>query len=399
MDNSISNNHGFISTILDNIIDAVITTDENGIIHSFNKSAQHIFGYTPEEIIGRSVSVLMPDPISDEHPSYMQRYISTGIPHVVGIGRESVAARKDGQLFPVSIAIGEFSIDGRHMFTGIIRDITSVKNAELKERKLHEELIIADRSASLGRVAAGIAHEINNPLAAIHTDLQRFQLLGDKIIAAAENLPPDNPVRTDVLKNADKIIAALVRDISAISRINNIINAMRSSLRPERWITIDMHSEIDFQVSLIAGSVKGRIEIIKNYCHDTIRIRSCGSQIGQVILNLLTNAVDAMTSGTITITTENHPESAIIEITDTGSGISNEHLANIFEPFFTTKSVGHGTGLGLNISRQIAKNHCGRLFVKNTELGHGTTFRFEISKKSCNDTRNDTHFDAPHHFI
>ena len=149
-----------VQSLLDNVLDGIITIDEQGIIQSFNRPAEEIFGYESDEVVGHSVTKLMPEPYRSEHGSYIERYLETREAHIIGIGREATGLRKDGSTFPMDLAVSEFHLDGERMFTGIVRNITDRKHLE-------EQLVQSSKLASLGELVGGIAHEINNPVGII----------------------------------------------------------------------------------------------------------------------------------------------------------------------------------------------------------------------------------------
>ena len=168
---SLSEKVSRLHAIVDTAVDGIITIDKHGIIDTFSRNAERLFGYTKEEVIGKNVKILMPEKRASEHDGYLKRYVNTGEKKIIGIGREVVAQRKDGSQFPVDLSVSEFFSDGQACFTGIIRDLTQQKTAEEelrnaeKEAQLHRErLAHVDRLSTMGEMAAGIAHEINNPI-------------------------------------------------------------------------------------------------------------------------------------------------------------------------------------------------------------------------------------------
>ncbi|MBL8735380.1 MAG: PAS domain S-box protein, partial [Planctomycetes bacterium] len=155
--------------IVDTATEGIVTIDEAARIETFNGAAERLFGYTAAEVLGRNVSLLMPAPYQQEHDGYMQRYLRTGERRIIGIGREVLGRRKDGSEFPIDLSVGEGDKDGRRFFTAVIRDITERKEMQTK-------LAQAERLAAAGELAAGVAHEINNP---INTVINCAQLIQD----------------------------------------------------------------------------------------------------------------------------------------------------------------------------------------------------------------------------
>ncbi len=183
-------------------------------------------------------------------------------------------------------------------------------------------------------------------------------------------------------KEQKKILEILARDKNTIIKITSIVTAVKDSMRkPEGWCSFDVNRELDNQLKILHKQYKDRIKIIKYYTPLT-KIKTYGNEISQVFLNLLSNAIDAISDhGEITISTNEMNNNFIsVSIKDTGIGIPKDVIPNIFDYFYTTKDVGKGTGLGLAISHKIVESHNGRLFVEETKQSHGTTFTLELPK-------------------
>jgi signal transduction histidine kinase len=254
-------------------------------------------------------------------------------------------------------------------YTVISRNITDQKLEELKRKILEEDLLRVEQKAVIGRIAAGVAHEINNPASAVTSDLATMSQL---IVKLSES------------NVKDLLVEIIKRDRLAIARVTNIVSAVKGAYRPQKWHSIDIKNEIELQLTLLHKEYKDRITIQRDFG----RISSVdvyGSELGQIILNLLRNAIDAIEDkGQITISTAEEGDNVKISITDTGKGIPANILPHIFEPFYTTKDVGKGTGLGLSISNTNATRHNGRLYVEKTEPGKGSTLILVFPKKRNN---------------
>jgi PAS domain S-box-containing protein len=371
-----------LRAILDTAVDAFITINETGIVESFNPAAERLFGFTAAEVIGRNVSLLMPPPYEQEHDEYIRRYINTGEARIIGIGREVVARHKDGTTFPIDLAVGEAVIDGKRFFTGVVRDISERKGAEAALREsnrrleqalaeLHakgdevetmsQQLWQAAKLATVGELAAGIAHELNNPLATV-------SLRVESLLADASLKPP--------ARTALEVVEG------EVERMGNLVaNVLQFSRRGRRQVsTLFVAEELDRTLDLIQYQFRKRgVDVRRELGTEVRPVLADRQQLRQVFLNLLTNALDAMPQGGM-LTLRVYPTQSGrigIEVTDTGVGIPEEQLPRVTEPFFTTKEEGKGTGLGLAICKRIVQEHGGSLAVESA-VGRGTTVRVEL---------------------
>jgi two-component system sensor kinase FixL len=219
-----------LRALLDAAVDAIITIDQHGLIESINPATEQLFGYSAEELLGSNVSMLMPAPHRTHHDGYIQRYLMTGERRIIGIGREVEARRKDGSLFPVDLAITEFELDGVVMFTGLVRDISDRRAAERDAQARLDELAHAGRLADLGLTTSTIAHEVNQPLAAIVSFAHACQRILD-------SEQPDQAVLRDALA---QIAEQGERASAIISRIRDM--ARRGERAHER---VDLHGTGD----------------------------------------------------------------------------------------------------------------------------------------------------------
>ena len=265
--------------------------------------------------------------------------------------------------------------------------------AEIAERKqLESQLVQSEKLASIGQLAAGVAHEINNPIGYV---LSNFSMLEDyldnlfELLGAYEqHLPPQGEAALRALRERLQIdelkedVPGLMRESKeGIGRVRAIVQDLKDFSRidaSQEWLLADLHQGIDSTLNIVASEVRYRADVVKEY--GTLPAVEClPSQLNQVVLNLVVNAAQAMGTqrGTITVRTGCDGGLAWIEVADTGSGIAPEHLSRIFDPFFTTKPIGQGTGLGLSLSYGIVKKHCGEITVRS-EVGRGTTFRITL---------------------
>src|SRR5690606_36620379 len=166
-----------LRALFDAAVDAIVVTDEEGRILAFNRAAERVFGHSAEDAIGNGVEMLMPEPDRSHHREYMRRYLETGHAKIIGIGREVAAVRADGTVFPIALAVGEAKRGDRRRFVAIIRDLSEQRQAEQHARSLELRLAQVDRVNLMDEMAAGIAHEINQPLSAIATYAQTARRL------------------------------------------------------------------------------------------------------------------------------------------------------------------------------------------------------------------------------
>ncbi|MBB3224044.1 ATP-binding protein [Pseudoduganella umbonata] len=257
-----------------------------------------------------------------------------------------------------------------------------------KLREAHEQLLQAEKMASVGQLAAGIAHEINNPIGFVNSNMSSLQgyvgaLLQlidayDDAIAGqpalvAQMVPVRQAADLDFLRG--DVTALVSESIDGLRRVKEIVQSLRefSHVGETEWQLADLHRGLDSTLTIAANELKYKVTVVKEY--GNLPLVECrASQLNQVFMNLLVNAVQAITGrGVIRIRTGVQEDWVWIEIADTGAGIAPEHLTRIFEPFFTTKPVGSGTGLGLSLSYGIVNRHGGRIDV-HSQPGEGTTF-------------------------
>jgi PAS domain S-box-containing protein len=370
-------------------VDAIISIDADGIIQTVNTAAVRLFGYAADEMIGHNVNMLMPSPYQEEHDDYLRRYVTTGQKKIIGIGREVLGLKKDGTVFPMDLAVAEARVASERIFVGIIRDITERKQAEKALRDSNEQLATAvaelrekndeiramtqqlwqaAKLASVGEIAAGIAHELNNPLATVCL----------RIEALLARTPADDPRRRgmEIIEQEAKRMGDLVANLLQFSRRGE-----------DKVSTVDVRQELLQAVDLVQHILrKAQVCVVQELAADAPIIYADRQKLRQVFLNLLTNAADAMAKGgkltlRIAPTTLHGVPSIELQFIDTGSGVSSEHLAKIMEPFFTTKEEGRGTGLGLAICRRVVQEHQGTIEIESA-VGQGTTVRIVLPVQS-----------------
>jgi len=356
----------FSEAVLETAADAVITIDANNKIEKLNRAAQQMFGYSLEEAKGEDAAILMPEAYRLEHARFISRYLETDESRVIGTGRELIAQRKDGSVFPIHLSISEVRNRSERRFVGLIRDISEQRAAENEARQHRENLAHVDRLNMLGEMATGIAHEINQPLTAISLFVQAGgRLLGseryDRMPEIFEKLNQHAHRASAVIERMQSM-ARRRESAKEIVDCGVLVNEVAKLAEAEARIR-DMTIEVDVQEELAAVSV------------DAV-------QIQQVALNLLRNGMEAMQSvdcrdgNTIGLRTRLDNDGNIeVAVIDKGSGVSDGVADTLFAPFSTTKKS--GMGMGLSISRAIITAHGGRLDFRNNE-DCGATFFFTL---------------------
>lgn len=356
--------------------DAVVFMDMERRIQFANPAVGDVFGYAPEEVIGRDIAVLQPERLREAHREGLTRYLRTGVKKLNWRATETVGLRKDGTEVPIEIAFSDMEMDEKRWFVGFMRDITERKRTEEALHRSEEQFRQSQKMEAIGKLAGGIAHDFNNLLTAImgYSEL----LLG--------RAQADSQVR----RNAEEIrkaafrAASLTQQLLAFSRRQMLtskvlnLNAVVMDLEPMLRRLIGE----DIELKIVPGQALGQVQ-------------ADPSQIEQIILNLVINARDAMPrGGRLTIETANvelgeeyagrhaafQPGSyVLVAVSDTGCGMDAETQSRIFEPFFTTKEPGKGTGLGLSTVYGIVKQSDGYVWVYS-EPGLGSTFKVYLQR-------------------
>ena len=375
--------------------DAVVVADTAGNITLFNPAAERTFGYAAAEMLGRPVAELMPEALRGAHHHGLGRYVATREPRVVGRTVELTGRRKDGEEFPLELSLSAVESEGQLQFIGSIRDQT-------ERQRMRAMLVQSEKLASIGLLSAGVAHEINNPLAyvannlaVLERDLKGVMALVAAYEAAEAKLRAADPAAVAevaaISEDLDwpyvqsNLPRMLTRTREGVQRVANIVQNLRGLARtsPPKMEPALLADLVAPALEMVHSRIRRRgIEVVQE--HESPRRVACvASQISQVVLNLLVNAVQAIESGPgqhggrITVLSRPEAEYYYLEIGDDGPGIDPESLTRLFDPFFTTKPVGEGTGLGLSISHGIVTGHGGRIEVESA-LGVGTTFRIML---------------------
>ena len=370
--------------------DAVVVADQQGRVTLFNPAAERTFGYQAGEVLGRPLGDLIPLALRDAKGRERIRDLrSAGL---VGQTVELKGLRKDGEAFPLELSLSAVESEGEIQFIMSIRDQT-------ERQRMRAMLVQSEKLASIGLMSAGVAHEINNPLAYVGNNLAVLERDFKGVLAMMEcyeeahaSLNETNPDLLDKIEDLSddldwpyvraNLQRMLNRTRDGVQRVANIVQNLRGLARtsPPKMEAVLIPELIAPAIEMVQGRIKRRgVEIVQSHL-SPCRVMCVAPQISQVVLNLLVNAIQAIETsgpeqgGRIEINTGPEGDYFAIEIADDGGGIEPELLPRLFDPFFTTKPVGEGTGLGLSISHGIVTGHGGRLEV-DSKPGHGTRFR------------------------
>jgi PAS domain S-box-containing protein len=352
---AIRESQGYLSAVLDTAADGIIAIARDGTVESFNREAERIFGYSANEMLGRNVQVLVPDEHRDRHPSYIERYLVTGVSQIIGFGRETFGRRKDGGEFPVSVSVSEVRIGDRLAFSAIVKDITERKRQE-------QELIETARAKSV--LLSSLSHELRTPLTAI---LGFVQLLRRE--AALTDV---QRVDIETIEQSAHHLLELINDVLEVQKME----AGYIKLNREDF---DLSHTMESLVAMFLPRAEPKgvslhVEIapgVPRYVNGDAR------RLRQVLINLLSNAVNFTGKGSIVLSLSPEAGSVRFSVRDSGRGIAPEDLPGLMKPFRQAAITHEGTGLGLSISKGLVEIMGGSLHV-TSKLGSGSEFYFTL---------------------
>ena len=376
-----------ITEVINSLVDAVITINTRGTILSCNPACKTLFGYQPEEMLGKNINMLMPEPYHTEHDSYLKHYADTGEKKIIGIGREVEAKRKNGIIFPVELAISETIHDGEHLFTGTIRDVSERKAAETKLHRYAEDLEFQKFALEEAKEKADIANRLKGEFLAnmsheIRTPMNGIIGMTELLINTSLTYKQQNYAYT-VINSAESLLS-IINDILDFSKIES------GKLELE-LIPFDLMTLVEDTAELLAVKAREKaIELIVCYTTGTPQyLVGDPGRIRQIINNLVGNAIKFTEKGYVMILVEaiscdianNERKTIKISVQDTGIGIPKRAQEKIFEKFSqadasTTRKFG-GTGLGLAICKQLSTMMDGEIGLES-KLNKGSTFWFTM---------------------
>jgi two-component system sensor kinase FixL len=358
-----------LHALLDAAVEGIVVIDHLGRIQAFNHSAERLFGYQAREVLDRNVNVLMTGPDSIAHDGHLARYAATRVARIIGNGREVSAQRKDGSVFPAFLLVRAVADSEPQRFVGFVHDMTPRRQGEEHARRLQERLWHVSRLATVGEMASGIAHELNQPLAAI----ANYAHACDRLLGR-----PD--------ADLEEVRGALKEIAAQAVRAGDIIRRLRGLAHPhvDRREPTEINVLITELTALVrsdaqAHDVQYRLELSDGLP----RLEVHRTQIQHVMLNLVRNAIESLAETPrelreIVVRTSRTRDGEVeVSVCDSGSGVSPSVAPRLFDPFWTSKPA--GAGLGLAISRTIIAEHGGTLdYRPNVPVGACFTLRLPV---------------------
>lgn len=348
-----------LEAVMNTVVDGIITIDSGGSIKSFNPSAERIFGFSEDEVIGHNVKMLMPEPYHGEHDGYIRNYLDTGHSSIIGVGRRVEAKRKDGSVFPMELGVSEMLISGQRMFVGTIRDVTDRKKAEDEVMRSNEEL---------ERFAYVASHDLQEPLRMV---VNFTALLNDEY---GKDMDEQAGQYMRFIVDAAGRMQALVSDLLEYSRVDN---------EEGGFTNVNCVESVELAISNL---------------HDVIEETGAKISIGdlpvifvnpvrfsRLMQNLIGNAIKYRKKNVppeITIQAKEAEDSWLFSLADNGIGMKEEYLEAIFNIFkrLHSKQDYQGTGIGLSICKRIVQSFDGEIWV-TSHPGEGSTFYFTVPKR------------------
>lgn len=427
-DKLISETSLLLKAIFNAAIDGIVTISREGIIETLNPAAARLFGYDPEEVIGRNVHILMPAPYKQSHDQYISNYLETGRRKIIGIGREVEGIRKDGSIFPIRLAVSEVIIDGRISFAGIIHDLSDVKaaeahvlrlNRELEERNENLEQLILERTEKLANAVDRLLatneqlgnevrerEVVENSLRQRETELEEaldkekeLNTLKSRFVSMAshEFRTPLSTILSSIELVEAYLDAGNSKALKHINRIKNSVTTLTSILNDFLSLSRLEEGKVEaqperFQLSdfclAVVDEMRGQLKRGQQLIHEE---KNVGQEIFLdkkflkiIFFNLISNAIKYSPEGKpIRCTTSLRDQTLSIVIQDEGMGIPREDQPHLFTRFFRAHNVENiqGTGLGLNIVKRYIELLNGRIRFESAQ-GFGTSFFVDIPLQS-----------------
>jgi two-component system sensor kinase FixL len=392
-------NAKLLHSIIETAIDGIITIDNRGLIETLNPAALSLFGYQLEEVVGRNINMLMPEPDKSAHDEYLNRYERTGNKKIIGKGREVLGLRKDGTTFPFRLAVSEVQYEDRKIYTGFIHDLSKEKEAEeqLKQYAAQLEEIVEERTLSLRKTVSALKNAKEDVIVSLEKEKELNQMKGRFVsMASHEFRTPLSSVQISaslIQKYAEpfdnKHIEKHVNKIkNAVGNLTTILNDFLSLEKLEAgrvdptftsFDLVHLAEEVTEEMQMLA---KQDQNIIYQHTGSESIILLDPNLLRNCMINLISNAIKYSGEHTfIEFNTEIDEHRCKVTIKDNGIGIPEAEQIHLFEPFFRANNTGNipGTGLGLNIVRRYAMLMKGTLDFTST-INKETTFTLSFDK-------------------
>lgn len=354
----------FKTAIVENGLLAVVTMDEEGHVVEFNRAAEKTFGYNAQDVLGQDMAeLIIPPAMRGMHRAGVKRFLDSGQSRILGSPLEINALHRSGHELPVELTIFATTVGERRYFTAFLLDLTERRQAAAELARQREALRQSEKLSAMGALLAGVAHELNNPLAIL---MGRAALLEDKV------QDPALRADTEKIRNAAERCGRIVRTFLSMAR-----------RRPPEHRAASLNDVVEGAVDLLGYNLRTAGVRVNTQLDSALpQVEMDADQIGQVVLNLIVNAEHALQSRagerSIDIRTRAEEDLIVLRVSDNGPGVPEDLRERIFDPFFTTKSEGTGTGIGLSVSRAIAREHGGELLLEN--LSDGASFVLRLPR-------------------
>lgn len=403
-----------LQAIIETAVDGIIAINERGVIESINPATCKIFGYTVEEMLGQNVSMLMPQPHKHNHDGYLHNYLTSGERKIIGIGREVPGKKKDGTIFPFWLAVSEFKLGEKRMFTGVVHDMTEQKKAEISLRQLNEELegMVSERTEKL----SDVVNKLLSSNEQLQHEIQERKAVEEALKRTEEDLREALKKEQDLGMLKSRFVSMASHEfrtplstiLSSASLMIQYIKAEQQDKREKHFqkirSSVDMLTTILNDFLSLSRLEEGRVEVIMedfeihDFCRETIEDIQHILKQGQslklhhfskqlvvhldkklmklIMINLVSNAAKYSNEGAeISCTIKLHKNKLQMSIIDSGIGIPEEEQKHLFDRFFRASNATNikGTGLGLHIVKRYAELMNGTVSFEST-FGKGSTF-------------------------
>ncbi len=396
-----------LTAIMDAVAQAIFTIDDDGHIQTQNHGAQMLFGYSGEEVTGKSLWELLPNLASDKERAAQRSFLSGENLEQLDRMPAEYGLRLDGGTFPAEFSITDTQVQDERIIIVVVRDISRRIEREKDQQALEAQLSQAQKLEAIGTLAGGIAHEINTPIQYIgdnlrflgesHDDLAGLldqvkslvsTVRGHAVLAAQAEALDKTIEEVDLDYVLEEVPSAIKQSIGGVEQVASIVLAMKEFSHPgtKEKVPTDLNRTIENALTVSRSEWKHVADLTLELDQTLEQVPCLPAELNQVFLNLIVNAAHAIEAardgdsalGRLSISTVKQGPWVEIRVADSGTGVPVDLRERIFEPFFTTKGVGKGTGQGLAITHDIVVNKHGGEIELESELGQGTTFRVRL---------------------